>query len=201
MAEDFAAGPDPSLPAPGAPDDDAAARRRKNRASIRLAILFGAYIGALFAIRWIPFTDEAIFQPFTRFVALTSHGVIRLLGEETTLDDVDVVGEGVAISIREECNAIPAIFIFFAAVLAFPAPWKKKALGLALGFPAIFAVNTVRVVTLYYAAKYCSRDIFEALHLYVWQALVIIFAIFTWIFWADHVVAKPKRPPLAAPVR
>jgi exosortase H (IPTLxxWG-CTERM-specific) len=132
-------------------------------------------------------------------VAWTSHGVIRLLGENTTLDDVDVVGEGVAISIREECNAIPAIFIFVAAVLAFPASWKKKALGIALGFPAIFAVNTVRVVTLYYAAKYLSRDLFEALHLYVWQALVIIFAIFTWIFWADRVAARKSAGPAAAP--
>jgi exosortase H (IPTLxxWG-CTERM-specific) len=193
MSDDTSAKPDP--PGPGEAE---ALRRRKNRESIRLVVLFVVFIGALFAIRWIPFTDQAIFEPFTRFVAWTSHGVIRLLGEETTLEGVDVIGKGVAISIREECNAIPAIFIFFAAVLAFPAPWKKKALGLALGFPAIFAVNTVRVVTLYYAAKYLSRDLFEALHLYVWQALVIIFAIFTWIFWADR-VAPAKRPPAADP--
>ncbi len=190
----------PPQPPAGPISDGREARRRKNREAVRLVLLFAVTIGALFGIRWIPFTDEAIFKPFTRFVAWTSHGVIRLTGEKTTLEDVDVTGEGVAISIREECNAIPAMFIFFAAVLAFPAPWRKKALGLALGFPAIFAVNTVRVVTLYFAAKHLDRSLFEALHLYVWQALVIIFAIFTWIFWADRVVGA-KRPPLAPTVR
>jgi len=186
---------DDPIPGPPLVEDAAAIRRRKNRESMRLVVLFVLFIGALFAIRWIPFTDRAIFEPFTRFVAWTSHGVIRLLGEDTALEGVDVIGDGVAISIREECNAIPAIFIYFAAVLAFPAPWKKKVLGLVLGFPAIFAVNTVRVVTLYFAAKHLSRDVFEALHLYVWQALVIIFAIFLWIYWADRAVPRPRRKP------
>jgi exosortase/archaeosortase family protein len=84
---------------------------------------------------------------------------------------------------------------FLAAVLAFPATWRSRLIGLALGILAIQIVNLVRVVALFLTGVYFPR-IFVSSHTVIWQTIVILFGTLLWIFWANRfaTLAAPAEP-------
>ena len=77
------------------------------------------------------------------------------------------------------------------AVLAFPSPLRIKLWGVLLGFTAIFALNLLRVISLYYIVLRYPK-LFEGAHIYVWQTVVIGAAVLLWLFWAQR--AAPVGP-------
>ena len=74
------------------------------------------------------------------------------------------------------------MIILFAAIFAFPAPFKNKLIGFAIGFVAIQALNLVRIISLFYMGQW-SMTWFEWFHLYLWQALIILDALVVWLIW------------------
>ena len=57
------------------------------------------------------------------------------------------------IPIVRGCNGVEAVIILVSAMLAFPAPWKHRLIGIGLGFLAIQALNLVRIISLFYLAS------------------------------------------------
>jgi exosortase H (IPTLxxWG-CTERM-specific) len=86
-------------------------------------------------------------------------------------------------------------------MLAFPAPWKNRLIGLAAGVVAVQALNVVRVISLFYLGQW-NLAVFEFAHLYVWQALIMLDVLIVWLIWvrtlprADD--AGGRGPPPAA---
>jgi exosortase H (IPTLxxWG-CTERM-specific) len=184
-------------PEPKPSGDDAKARARsRNWESIRICLLFGFFIAALWLLRsWGP-VDRGVIEPFTNFVAAVSQGILHLLGFDSTRSGTLVSMDDVSLNIMEECNGVPALLIYLAAVLAYSATLKQKAVGVALGIPAIFVINEIRVISLFFARRYFSIHVFEALHVYVWQTIIILFSLLLWLYWAERFVrrAGPKAP-------
>ncbi len=169
---------------------------RRNWDSIRICLLFGLFLGGLWALRWWGPVDQNVIQPFTHFVAFVSEKILDVLGFETTRDGIKVTMSDLSLEIMEECNGVPALLIYLAAVLAHSAGFSQKVLGVLIGVPAIFIVNEVRIISLFFARKYLSFGAFEMLHVYVWQTIIIIFSLLLWLYWAERVVrrAGPKAP-------
>jgi exosortase/archaeosortase family protein len=82
------------------------------------------------------------------------------------------------------------------AVLAFPAPWRSRLLGVAIGMVAIQLVNLVRVVALFLTGVHFP-GFFDSSHTVVWQTVVILAAVLLWIFWAQR-FAVPRQAPAGA---
>src|SRR5262249_56709982 len=80
------------------------------------------------------------------------------------------------------CNGVEATIVLVAAMLAFPAPWKHKLVGLAAGIVAVQGLNVIRVISLFYLGQW-NRDVFEWAHLYVWQALIMLDVLIVWLVW------------------
>ena len=57
---------------------------------------------------------------------------------------------GFGVEMRDGCNGINVTILLWAAILAFPAPWKLKAYGLAVGTLAIQLLNLARFISLFY---------------------------------------------------
>src|SRR5437773_1690174 len=74
--------------------------------------------------------------------------------------------------------------------LAFPAYWKSRLAGLALGIFAIQIVNVVRVAALFLTGVYFPK-IFDASHTVIWQTIVILFGVLLWVFWANRFAVPP----------
>ena len=143
--------------------------------------------------------NDAFVEPFTAGVAKVGGFVAGLLGEKTTMIGTAIVSPRFAVNVRTGCNGLETIYIFAAGVLAFPAPWGRKLLGLLLGSLAIQLLNVVRIVSLFYIGVHFPEH-FEDSHVVVWQAIVILFGVALFLLWADR-YARPSRPAAEATAR
>ena len=161
------------------------------RPEVRFLAVFLVLLAAGFAlVTWNPVNDRVI-EPFTAGIAVVSGAALELIGEDVEMRGTVIRNPRFAVNIRNGCNGVEAMLIFLAAVLAFPASWPARGIGLALGIVAIQAVNLVRVVALFLTGAYMP-DLFDASHTVVWQSVVILAAVLLWILWADR-FAVPRR--------
>jgi exosortase H (IPTLxxWG-CTERM-specific) len=174
-------------PAPGG-----ASFWQRNRRELTFLILFIGLLGGGFTLISVNWVNDHAVEPFTAGVARASGAVLRLLGQDVTMEGTVIRSPRFAVNIRNGCNGIEAMLIFLAAVLAFPASWKSRLAGLGLGIVAIQMVNLVRVAALFLTGVYFPK-IFDASHTVIWQTIVILFGVLLWIFWANR-FAAPAAP-------
>jgi exosortase/archaeosortase family protein len=99
------------------------------------------------------------------------------------------------ISVTLDCSGTEVIAMCLGAVLAYPVRWRSRwvgALGIAIG---ILALNTLRIGTLGIAAA--RPSVFDALHLYIWPALLTLGsagAVFWWIRRVDRTTTATMSP-------
>ncbi len=102
---------------------------------IRFFILFLVLQAVLFGAELTPWAQKYFVVPWTNALAAISATLVTLVDP-----NVAAVGKvlrstpnGFAVSIEAGCNGVEATIVLLAAVLAFPAPWKNKLIGLAAG--------------------------------------------------------------------
>jgi exosortase H (IPTLxxWG-CTERM-specific) len=161
----------------------------------RFAILFVVILVGLFALELTP-PGQAVVVPWTGLVADSSAAVIRAFDGDAASEGKTLFSRrnGFAVTIEAGCNGVEAMLVLLAGILAFPAPWRFKAIGLAVGAVAIQALNLVRIVSLFYLGQW-DPQWFEWAHLYVWQALIMLDALVVWMLW---IRALPREPLPAA---
>ena len=93
------------------------------------------------------------------------------------------------IDVTLACSGADALALCVGFILAFPASWPRRLSGALGGITLILALNIVRIGTLGRAAG--SQALFDALHLYVWPALLMI-AIAAYVFTWMHVAGRAR---------
>lgn len=170
---------------------------RRYRQEIGFLVLFILILGGSFTlIAWNPVNDHVI-EPFTAGIAKVSGKTLELLGQGTKMQGTIIRGPKFAVNIRNGCNGVEAMLIYFAAVLAFPAPWKSRLLGVVFGFFAIQFVNLIRVVALFLTGVYFPK-LFDSSHTVIWQTIVILSGVLLWILWANRFAGRRERAAAAA---
>ncbi|HEX4943019.1 MAG TPA: exosortase H [Usitatibacteraceae bacterium] len=156
----------------------------------RFAILFAVILLVLFALE-LTAPGQAIVKPWTQFVASTSSELIRAFDGDAKAKGIMLYSErtGFAVTIEAGCNGVEAMLVLLAGILAFPAPWRHKFIGLAIGAVAIQALNILRVVSLFYLGQW-DRQWFDWAHLYVWQSLIMLDAMIVWLLWIRAIPAR-----------
>jgi exosortase H (IPTLxxWG-CTERM-specific) len=172
-------------PAPSAP------LWQRNRREIRFLVLFVVLLAGGFTLISVNWVNDHVIEPFTAGIARVSGATLDLLGQDVSMSGTMIRSPKFAVNIRNGCNGVEAMLIFLAAVLAFPASWKARISGLALGILAIQVVNLIRVVALFLTGVYFPR-IFDTSHTVIWQTIVILFGVLLWIFWANRFAAPPE---------
>ncbi|HEV7517311.1 MAG TPA: exosortase H [Thermoanaerobaculia bacterium] len=167
---------------------------RQHRREITFLVLFLMLLGGSFALISLNWVNDHAIEPFTAGVARASGVGLNLLGQDVTLRGTIIQGRRFAVNIRNGCNGVEAMLIFLAAVLAFPASWRSRLLGLGLGIAAIQVVNLVRVIALYLTGVYFPK-LFDASHTVIWQSIVILFGVLLWILWANRWAAPTASTP------
>lgn len=161
----------------------------------RFAILFAALLLGLFAFELTP-PGQALVKPWTAAVAQASSGLIRAFDGDAAAHGIVLYSQktGFAVTIEAGCNGVEAMLVLLAGILAFPAPWKMKAIGVAVGAVAIQALNLARIVSLFYLGQW-DRQWFEWAHLYLWQALIMLDALIVWLLWMRAVQSRAGAAP------
>ncbi len=131
-----------------------------------------------------PVNDHVV-DPYTTFVAHEARVVLNLFGERATVVGQTLGSQRFSVVIYNGCNGLEAMLIFVCGVLAFPAGWLRKLLGVVLGFFAIQIVNVVRVVSLFYVGVF-KPEWFSTTHVFVWQSAIILFGVLLWLLWVQR---------------
>jgi exosortase H (IPTLxxWG-CTERM-specific) len=165
---------------------------------LRFIFLFLLYLAILFGLELLRPVDAHVILPFTSAIAKISVGLVGLFDSHAVAFGkvLQSTSKGFAISIERGCNGVEAVIILVAAMLAFPAPWKHRLIGIGLGFLAIQALNLVRIISLFYLGQW-NRVWFEWFHLYLWQALIVLDALIAFLIWLRY-LPRPVPSPAAA---
>ena len=152
-------------------------------------ILFLGILGVGFTVIALRSVNDAVVVPYTAFIARVSGAILRLFGEQATVSGCVVSSPRFAVTIFNGCNGLITSLIFISGVLAFPARWPAKVIGVVGGLFAIQVINMVRIVSLFYIGVYFPA-LFNDAHTSIWQSVVILAGVGLWIAWA-RLLARP----------
>jgi exosortase H (IPTLxxWG-CTERM-specific) len=129
--------------------------------------------------------------------ARAAGAILRCCGEDVRVSGVVIRTAGYAVAVRRGCDAVEPAWFFCAAVLAFPAPWRRKLPGLLAGSTVLPVVNLVRIVSLYFIGRRLP-GLFPPAHLEWWPAAFILAALTLWLAWIGW---ARSRPPAEAGIQ
>jgi exosortase H (IPTLxxWG-CTERM-specific) len=159
------------------------------RSLIRLYATFGAAILFFIVAFQFNFVHNNIVVPFTAFVANCSSILMNIFGAGSKVTGYTLSTDKFSINVVDGCNGIYATAILVSGVIAYPASLRKRFYGIIFGFIAVFLVNLIRVISLFYLGLHFP-DIFQEVHVYVWQPIIILWAIIVWDFWSRKAEEK-----------
>jgi exosortase H (IPTLxxWG-CTERM-specific) len=141
------------------------------------AVFTPAYRG--FMASWLPFN------------ARVSGALLSVVEQDVTVSGASISSPRFAVDVKPECSAIEPMAFLTCAILAFPAPLRRKISGILAGAVAVTVLNIVRIVSLYLVGVY-DPDRFKMMHLEVWQVLLIVFAVVFWLLWMQWTMKNRK---------
>ena len=128
--------------------------------------------------------QKAFIVPFTEAIAQLSASLIHFFDKQVIFRGVEIIDSvtGFAVSIQAGCNGVEASLVLIAAILAFPASWKAKLIGIVVGFFSVQLLNILRIISLFYLGQW-NMQVFEWAHLYIWQALIMVDVLIVFLVW------------------
>lgn len=162
--------------------------------------LFFCVMAGLFVLELLPVGQRYLVTPLTIALTHSCVFIIELLGRELLVDGILIIDNatGFAVQIAAGCNGVEAMILLVAAIIAFPAPWRYKLMGLALGLVSIQLLNIVRIVSLFYLGIF-YKPAFEWAHLYIWQALIMLDTLLVWMVWIRYIPERDTAGTANAP--
>jgi exosortase/archaeosortase family protein len=150
---------------------------------LKFLLIFGVLLSVFYVfIAFSPFYSKKFVPLHHHLIARVSGNILAVLGQDITVTGKSISSPRFSASIIRGCDAVEAIALYVCAVLAFPLPLLKKIPGMIAGTLLLLILNLVRIVSLFLIGV-CSPRIFALMHLDVWQAMFIFFAVLSWILW------------------
>ena len=166
---------------------------------LRFIVLFLVILTTLFVAELLQPVELHVIEPFTSGIARVSVWLVGLFDAHaySVGKELHTTASSFAISIERGCNGVEAMIILLSAMLAYPAPWRYRLLGIGIGFVAIQALNLVRIISLFYLGQW-NRTWFDWFHLYLWQALIVLDALVAFLVWLRYLPRHPTARERAA---
>jgi exosortase/archaeosortase family protein len=146
------------------------------------AVAIGLLLFGLFRVPWV---QARVLIPYAQAQQQLAGALLGL--------------ERPTVAINFSCTGADVIALCLAAVLAFPAPWRRRLAGAAFGLLLISVVNTVRIGSLSLAAG--RNSLYQTLHVVVWPAVLVVAVslyVFLWMRWVARTRARLAAPAVAA---
>jgi len=134
-----------------------------------------------------------IAQPVLAGYAKVSSVIINIFGESTQANLDYITSSEFSLKVKKGCDAIAPIILLAVAILAFPSKNMNKWKGVLVGTLALVILNTIRIISLYFAGKYLTKSVFDFIHTELWQILFIICTLLIWLFWMKWSISKNEE--------
>jgi len=131
-------------------------------------------------------------------LASMSGAIIELTGQHVRISGNAIAGGlpasdmELTLVIDEGCDGLQPVLLFASAVVAFPAPWFARLLGLLVGSALLQGLNLVRIASLYLFGTRWIHAL-NGLHVGAWQALFVAATAGLWLLWATWCVQRDGR--------
>jgi exosortase/archaeosortase family protein len=172
------------------------ARPARGRTIVRFLVLFGVYVLAGHALLSLPAVDRHFVGRWTELDVRAAAAFSAPFGLASRADGSILAAGATVLEARKGCDGITALLILATTMLAFPAPWPFRLVGLALGALAVFAVNAVRLASLLLVAVHWP-DWLDFFHVDVWQPAMVFVAFGLFFLWGTLLARQRAGPPVA----
>lgn len=155
--------------------------------------VFALLMATYYAATTTSVVNDQFFSWYLQRTAAVSGAIVNGLGfDGMEVRDKTLYCKRGTITVERGCDAIAPTVLFLAAVIASPAPWTFKLVGLFGGTLILMIVNVIRIITLFWTRVFWMKA-FDVMHLDVWQFLFILLAILLWALWASLSTKRSKR--------
>src|SRR3954468_2537974 len=127
-----------------------------------------------------------------RFGPFEAHAIVPLTQFQARLAATAFGAPALPVDVSLACSGADAIALCAGAILAYPAAWRRRFRGVAIGIAMILVLNVVRIGTL---GRTVGSASFAVLHVYVWPALLTVAVagyVFTWMRFAEPDCPTPS---------
>jgi len=147
-----------------------------------------------FALTWtlaymllvfLPGIESAVQRATTVSVGLT----LRMAQVPVEIRDATLNMDGVTFEVIPECTSLIASILLLSAMVSFPTAPRVKALGVVAGLTGLWLYNMLRVMVLLGLAVH-DPDLFSFIHLYLSQAVTLVFVWALFVTWLRVAVAR-----------
>ena len=154
-----------------------------------LSILYGGF-NAVFYV-WL--SQGSFFETYLKWNAKLTAMFLNAVGDDATVDGVNVVSPRWSLEIRSGCDGIQASAFFVFAVLTSPVSvsLRARAAPMLVGTLILLLLNLVRIISLYYTGVY-SPSLFELMHVDVWQAVFVFLPLTFWVVWVRRAMQRGR---------
>ncbi len=150
-------------------------QKRKDGISVwRFAVTYLALMGLFYLLIGLKPVENVISLNglYTKGVVILTSKILEMLSIPSTYQGSFINLPSTVLDVRFGCNGLEAVMIYSVAVIAFPASWKDKLMGILGGFLVIQVINILRISSLVYSAIH-FKDLFEYIHIYIAQGMMI----------------------------
>lgn len=160
---------------------------------VRFLTMYFILTGIFFLVLHFSSIKEysSIDAAYSNFILFVTHHILSLFQIQSSYQGTIISLQGVSLNVLFGCNGLEAVLIYSVAIISFPAPWKKKFIGIVLGFLIIQAFNIIRIVGLAYAAVNYS-ELFKILHIYVAQGIMIAMALGIFLAYLNYATREKQ---------
>lgn len=145
---------------------------------------FGLLIAAT-VLAWAVNMPARLAAP-QRWLASSATGLARLAGGTAEVAADQISAAGLTIDINYECTGVYVLMILCTFLLAYPASWRSRLAGAAIGIGLLTAINILRISVLVRIAELWP-SLFAYFHEYVWQGVFLVLVIVYAMSWVERV--------------
>jgi len=170
--------------------------KQKTKGSIgigRFAITYLVLMGGFFLLIGLKPIQNIIDLNglYTQGVVILTSKILKILSIPSTFQGSMISLPNITLDVRFGCNGLEAVMIYAIAVIAFPASWKNKLIGMLGGFLIIQMVNLFRIATLAYSAIH-FKSLFEYIHIYIAQGMMIAVSLGIFFIYLNYAKSPQK---------
>jgi exosortase H (IPTLxxWG-CTERM-specific) len=159
--------------------------------ALRFTLTFAALVIGGMGALLTDTVDKSVVLPFTEGLAALCAAAIRLCGGSAIAigRHLQFVSGCGGVTVENGCNAIEVSILFAAAILAYPAPARRRLVGAIFGVSLLQGINLVRIISLLYLSCH-SKSWFDLVHLYFWDAVIMLDGLVIFLIWQRWQAAR-----------
>lgn len=156
-------------------------RVSENKDAIRYVMFFLSLCIAFYLVYYF-LTIQGSLSLLKNITAFILGAIFSFVGAHVVVNGAALSINGFGLEIIDECTAVFASIVYCSSVLAYPTTLRNKGLGVLLGVPSLYAINILRLSVLALIGIF-QPNLFEFVHVYLWQASFIIFVVVLFLLW------------------